>query len=454
MEELKTIPTLAGRAQDEIAQIQAQADDNKSFIVKRAAWEEKYGVKPSPVSNAARGWADPALDTPDWKTVTLPARWVQFGAKSGGVFWLRKEISLPESAAGKPFSLALNWVNEQYDTAFFNGTEVGHASDEPPSFYNLQRSYKVPGNLVKAGRNVIAVRIVSATQHAGMWQWGNALGLPVAVRGSVNDQWLLKTESSFAPLPDDALQSRPKVNNLRFVNVSAALYNGMIAPLVPFAIKGAIWYQGESNVPRHTEYRELLSLMIRDWREQWDQGDFPFVIQQLVNNGAPAKEPNQLVGWPFIREAQMQVANTLPKSGIAIGIELGDPLTIHPQNKQDVGKRLALVALEKVYAKPIESSGPGFDSMKIEGSTVRVSFTHAAGLTAKVGPPKNFAIAGADKKFFWADAKIEGDTIILSSPQVAQPVAVRYAWADNPAGCNLYNAVGLPAAPFRTDEWK
>ena len=455
LEALKTIPTLAGRAQLEIEQIQSQADDNKNFIANRAAWEEKYGVKPPPVANAALGWAEPALDTSDWKMVTLPAQWAQLGAKTGGVFWLRKEVTLPESAAGKPFSLALNWVSEQYDTAFFNGSEVGHASDAPPGFYNVQRSYKVPGNLVKAGRNVIAVRIVSATQRAGMWQWGHALGVPVVMRGSVDDQWLMKTESTFAPLPDDALQSRPKVNNLRFASVSSALYNGMIAPLVPFAIKGAIWYQGESNAPRHTEYRDLLALMIRDWRAQWGQGDFPFLIQQLVNNGAPAKEPNQRGGWPFLREAQMQVANTLPKSGIAIaiGIELGDPLTIHPHNKQDVGKRLALVALEKVYAKPIESSGPCFDSMKLEGNAVRVKFSHAAGLAAKEGPPKNFAIAGADKKFVWADAKIDGDTVLLTNPQVTQPVAVRYAWADNPASCNLYNAANLPAAPFRTDDW-
>ncbi|RFC44345.1 MAG: sialate O-acetylesterase [Verrucomicrobia bacterium] len=453
LEAVKTVPELAGRAQEEIAQIQSQVEDNKNFIPRRDAWEEKHGVKPTRLSEAVRGWAAPDLDASDWRTVTLPGRWAQFGAKSGGVFWLRKQVTLPESAAGKPFSLSLNWVSEQYDTAYFNGKEVGHASDQAPSFYNVQRSYKVPGDLVKAGRNVIAVRIASATQHAGMWQWGNSLGVPVAVRGSVDDQWQLQTESTFEPLSADALQSRPKVNNLPFRNVSAALYNGMIAPLIPFAIKGAIWYQGESNAPRHREYRELLSLMIRDWREQWGQGDFPFLLQQLVNNGAPVKEPNKTGAWPFLREAQMQVAQALPNSGIAIGIELGDPLTIHPANKQDVGKRLALVALEKVYAKPVESSGPRFEAMQIEGSTLRVKFTHARGLAAKSGPPKNFAIAGADKNFVWAEAKVEGETVVLSSPQVPQPAAVRYAWADNPDGCNLYNALGLPAAPFRTDEW-
>jgi len=358
---------------------------------------------------------------------------------------------LPESAAGKAFPLALNWVSEQYDTAFFNGVEVGRASDNPPGFYNVQRRYNVPGELVKAGRNVIAVRIVSATQHAGMWQWANALGLPVAVRGSVDDQWVMKTESVFPEVSGEALQARPKVANIPFRNVSASLYNGMIAPLIPFGIRGAIWYQGESNSPRHREYRELLSLMVRDWQAQWGQGDFPFILQQLVNNGAPSKDPNPSGGWAFLREAQMQVAAGLPNAGIAIGIELGDPLTIHPPNKQDVGRRLALVALEKVYVRPVESSGPRFDSMKAEGAAIRVRSTHAEGLVAKDAPPRNFAVAGADKKFVWAEAKVEGDSVLVSSPQVSQPVAVRYAWADNPEGCNLYNAAGLPAAPFRTD---
>ncbi|MBM4086247.1 MAG: hypothetical protein FJ272_15800, partial [Planctomycetes bacterium] len=405
---LRKPPALAQRAEEEIAQIKSQEAENKKSLAERAAWEEQHGVKPPPVSAAARGWADPALETSDWKTVTLPARWSQFGAKSGGVFWLRKEVTLPESAAGKLFHLSLNWVSEQYDTAYFNGVEIGRASDKAPGFYSVQRRYKVPGNLVKAGRNVIAVRIVSATQHAGMWQWGNAQGVPVADRGSIDDQWLMRTESTFAPLSADALKSRPKPNNLPFINVSSALYNGMIAPLIPFGIKGAIWYQGENNIPRHQEYRGLLSLMIRDWRAQWGQppspgsgaprGDpstssgqvFPFLIQQLVNNGAPAKDPNQPGGWPFLREAQMQVATTLPNCGLAIGIELGDPLTIHPKNKQDVGKRLALVALEEVYAKKIESSGPRFDSTKVEGASIRVKFTHAAGLAAKDGPPRNF----------------------------------------------------------------
>jgi sialate O-acetylesterase len=451
LEALSSDPAWIERAEKEIAQIKSQEDDNRKFVVERSAWEKQWGVSPPAMAENARGWADPALDASDWASVTLPAMWAQLGAKSGGVFWLQKEILLPEGLAGKPTRLSLNWVNEQYDTAFFNGVEVGRASEKAPDFYNIQRGYSVPAELVKAGRNVIAVRVVSATQQAGMFTSSNPLGLPFSDPGAHDKQWKFKTEALFPILPPEALKARPKPNNLPFRDVSAGLYNGMISPLLTFGIKGAIWYQGESNVPRAVEYRKVLSNMITDWRAQWKQGDFPFIIQQLVNNGTPVQDPNQPAKWPFLREAQMQVAEALPHCSIATGMDLGSPYTIHPPNKQDVGKRLALVALEKVYAQPIESSGPHFDSMRIEGGKIRVKFTHAKGLTSNDGPPRNFAVAGGDQKFVWANATIEGDTILLSSPGVSEPKAVRYAWADNPSGCNLYNAAGLAAAPFRTD---
>ena len=449
LDALNTIPALKERGEKEIAQIKSQEADSARFVVARAGWEKKYGVTSPPIADNARGWADPALETSDWKSVELPAQWGQLGAKSGGVFWVRKEVTLPESAAGKPCSLGLNWVSEQYDTAFFNGVEVGHASEKAPDFYNQQRRYNVPGKLVKAGRNVIAARIVSATEHAGMWQWGHMLGLPVENVRAVDNRWLFKTESAFTPLPPDALKTRPKVNNFPKRCMSSGLYNGMIAPLLPFAIEGAIWYQGENNAGRASEYRELLSLMIRDWRAQWGQGEFPFLIQQLVNNSFPERDPNKCGAWPALREAQVQVAESVPNCGIAVGMELGDAFTIHPKNKQEVGRRLALVALEKTYARKVESSGPRFASMKVEGPAVRMKFTHADGLHSKGGAPKTFAVAGADGKFVWADAKVEGDSVVASSPAVPAPVAVRYAWTENPEGCNLYNAAGLIATPFQ-----
>lgn len=453
-EALSAMPVLAERADQEAARIRSQAEDNRRFVVERAAWEEKYGVSPPPQAEAARDWADPALTTDDWQPVTLPAQWQQLGAPAGGVFWVRKDVVLPEGAAGLPFSLSLNWVSEQYDTPFFNGVPIGSANNEPPDFYNRQRRYNVPGALVKAGRNVIAVRIVSATHQAGLWQWAHMLDVPVADVRKLDNQWLLKTESTFPPLPPEALPSRPKPNTQRFSTVSSALYNGMIAPLIPFAIKGAIWYQGENNAGQHAEYRELLSAMIRDWRAQWGQGDFPFLIQQLVNHGAPPRDENQPDAWPRLREAQRLVAETVPSCGLATGIELGDALTIHPKNKQEIGRRLALVALEKAYGQKVESSGPRYDSMQIVAAAIRVKFTHAEGLAARGGEPQRCAIAGADRQFASATARIDGDTLVVSSPEVPRPVAVRYAWAENPEGANLCNAAGLSAAPFRTDDWQ
>ncbi|MCY2990654.1 MAG: 9-O-acetylesterase, partial [Planctomycetota bacterium] len=453
LEALKTRPALAERAEQEIAQFQSQDDDNRKFVGERAAWEEKYGVQPPPISDAARGWAEPGLDTSDWKPVTLPAPWRSLGANSGGVFWLRKEFSLPEALAGKPLWLSLDWVSEQYDTVFFNGVEIGRANDKPPGFYMVQRGYPVPAKLVQAGRAIVAVRVVSATQNAGVSQRGRNV-FPFANLANVDDNWLLKTEATFAPLPADALAARPKPNNIVFRTVSAALYNGMIAPLCPFAIKGAIWYQGESNTTRSGEYGDLLSLMIRDWREQWNAGDFPFYIVQLANYYGVPKEPGKRSGVAEVREQQLKVSQRVPNCGLAVAIDIGEE-GIHPRNKQDVGKRLALQALAHTYGRSMPCSGPIYRTMNVDRQTVRVIFDHAeGGLVAKGGALNWFAIAGADKKFVWADAKIDGDTVVVSSPQVPQPVAVRYAWADNPAGCNLYNQAGLPATPFRTDDWQ
>ena len=449
LEAMAPIPGLGERAQKEIAQILAQPEDNKRFPGERDAWERKYGVQPPPISEAARNWADPALDTRDWKQVTLPGRWQNLGFKTGGVFWLRKEILIPEELAGKASWVSFNWVSEQYDTAFVNGVEVGHANDKAPGFYNVQRGYPVPGKLMKAGRNVVAFRVVSATENAGVHQWGRGV-FPFVGLKNVDDQWLLKVESTFPRLPPEALKSRPKPNDIASRSVSSALYNGMIVPLIPFAIKGAIWYQGESNAGRAPEYRQLLTALIGDWRAQWGQGDFPFHIVQLANYYTDPKEPAES-GVAAVREVQLYVSTTVTNCGLAVAIDLGEE-GIHPKNKQDVGKRLALVAMEKTYGQKIESSGPRFESMKIEGNSIRIKFSHAEGLNAKGGPLQRFAIADASKKFVWAEAKIDGDTVLVSSPQITTPVAVRYAWGNNPEGCNLYNAVGLPASPFRTDE--
>jgi sialate O-acetylesterase len=229
----------------------------------------------------------------------------------------------------------------------------------------------------------------------------------------------------------------------------ANLFNGMIAPLTKFTIRGVIWYQGESNVGRAAEYRRLFPAMITDWRKAWGLGDFPFLFVQLANFLARKPEPSESA-WAELREAQM-FALKLPNTGMATAIDIGDANDIHPRNKQEVGRRLALVARAIAYGEPIVYSGPIYERMQVEGNKVRLFFRHVgSGLACKGEKLTGFAIAGVDGKFVWAEAAIEGDTVVVWSPQVPQPVAVRYAWADNPE-VNLYNREGLPALPFRTD---
>jgi sialate O-acetylesterase len=226
----------------------------------------------------------------------------------------------------------------------------------------------------------------------------------------------------------------------------------MIAPLTRFAIRGAIWYQGESNASRAYQYRTLFPTMIRNWRRAWGEGAFPFYFVQLANWQPVKSEPGESE-WAELREAQ-SLTLAEPHTGMAVIIDIGDAKDLHPRNKLDVGHRLAIWALADIYGEKIESSGPLFSSASVESNKIRIKFKHVAGglKTSDGGPPKGFAIAGEDHKFVWADARIDGNDVVVWSNDVPKPVAVRYAWADNPV-CNLYNTVDLPASPFRTDNW-
>ena len=241
----------------------------------------------------------------------------------------------------------------------------------------------------------------------------------------------------------------------------AVLYNGMIAPLVPYAIRGVIWYQGESNASRAYQYRTIFPTMIRSWRRAWGQGELPFYFVQLANFMERKEEPGDSA-WAELREAQLMTLRELPNTGMAVITDIGEAHDIHPRNKQDVGKRLARWTLAKDYGKDVVHSGPLFQRAEFKDGEVVLRFDHVGGGLVAKGDAltdeeqrelRGFAIAGADKQFQWADAKIEGDTVIVSHPDIENPKAVRYNWADNPAG-NLYNEAGLPASPFRTDDWE
>ncbi|MBM4018526.1 MAG: sialate O-acetylesterase [Planctomycetes bacterium] len=246
-------------------------------------------------------------------------------------------------------------------------------------------------------------------------------------------------------------QPQPPADPRTSPHAPSSLYNGMIAPLIPLGIRGAIWYQGESNAGRPYEYRKLFPAMIQDWRNHWGQGDFAFLFVQLANFMARKDEPAES-NWAALREAQTMTL-ALPRTGMACIIDVGEANDIHPKNKQDVGRRLALAALAGTYGKDVVYSGPMYESMKVEGDKVRLAFRHiGGGLAAKGDKLTGFAVAGKDRKFAWADARIEGNTVVVSAKDVPEPVAVRYAWADNPDS-SLYNKADLPAVPFRTDDW-
>ncbi|MCY7351919.1 MAG: sialate O-acetylesterase [Cytophagaceae bacterium] len=398
-------------------------------------------------ANRGAYWSNPVLATADWKKMDLPVHWEEAGLPGvDGIVWFRKVIDVPKEAVGKDIRLTLGQIDDA-DSTYFNGERVGFTDNR-----NTVRQYTVPGRLVKAGRNVIAIRVLDTSGNGGIWGDANDLVMEMNGQGiSLAGAWDYKLSVNLRDLPPNpAVQA----NN---PNVPTVLFNGMIAPLLPYGIKGAIWYQGESNASRAYEYQNLFPTLIADWRKQFGQGDFPFLFVQLANFMAVKPTPGESA-WAELREAQSMTLN-VANTGQAVIIELGETDNIHPKNKLDVGRRLALAAQRVAYGdQTVVHSGPTYKAMVREDDKIRLGFDQiAGGLTAKNSPDstlKGFAIAGEDKKWVWANAKIDRNTVVVWSDQVKNPVAVRYAWADNPEGCNLYNAADLPASPFRTDTWK
>ncbi|NOR75417.1 MAG: 9-O-acetylesterase [Draconibacterium sp.] len=415
-----------------------------SYNKPQKAWIDEVNEKLNDAGIFAHEFNKYGYDSKEWKTLDVPKTWENQDIMFDGVMWVKKNITIPKDWQGKDLTLNLGPIND-FDITWFNGKRVGSM----PSV-GMFRTYNIPKELLKEGRNEITVLILDIGNSGGIYGEPETitLGYSEEVTISLIGKWKYKTENfdpSILSLPPNwpgvAQQNRPTV-----------LYNGMIKPLLPYGIRGAIWYQGESNAGRAVQYRKLFKTLINDWREVWGQGDFPFLFVQLANFMPAQSEPSNET-WPNLREAQT-MALELPNTGMAVTIDIGDARDIHPTNKQDVGKRLALSALAKVYGQDIPYSGPMYKAMKIEGNKVRIKFTHTNnGLKTKGSNQlKGFAIAGADKKFVWAEAKIEGDEVVVWSTKVKNPVALRYAWANNPI-CNLYNGADLPASPFRTDSW-
>ena len=447
-EALDSDPMFKTVAEQKIAAMKQFPADAAAFGPKLEAWIAQNGAQDKGNSGLEKGWNKPDFDDAAWKEIQLPANLTQLEQKGGGVFWYRKTFVLPADAI-KDFNLDMGGLSGA-GAVYFNGVELVENNPQP-AFASDRRTYRVPKELIRAGAaNTLAVRQYALTPNDYFWKPIQNFNLPTPDPKSLGNNWKFEVEQSFAVPTSDAIKSVPKYPTAAIQNTPSALFNAMINPLIPYAMRGAIWYQGESNTSRPLEYRKLLPLLISDWRARWGEGNFPFYIVQLANYGTVRPEPSES-NWALLREAQAMTAAGVPNSGLATAIDIGESGNIHPKNKLDVGKRLALVALNRTYGQKTEDSGPTYDGMKIEGNSIRLKFTHAMGLTVKDGALKGFAIAGDDRKFAWADAKIDGDSVVVSSSLVARPSAVRYAWADSPEGANLYNGAGLPAFPFRTD---
>ncbi len=394
-----------------------------------------------PGSANGLGFADPMIDVGGWKTMNLPALWEGAGLPDfDGIVWYRRDFDLPEDWNGKDLNLHLGAIDDR-DTTWVNGSKVGEMND-----WSHQRIYKVPKKLLKPGRNTIAIRVLDTGGGGGLH------GAPDQVRIEHKDAPPLALAGEWRFIATKPLRETAQVPSRIDDNPNAitVLSNGMIACLEPFAIKGAIWYQGESNAGRPEQYRRLLPTMIRDWRARFSGGEFGFYIVQLANFMDATTDPVQS-GWAELREAQLFTAQTVPNCGLAVTTDIGDAKDIHPRNKQDVGKRLALEALAKTYGKQLVHQGPLYRAMKVDGASIRLEFDHVGGgLTAKGDKLTGFAIAGADGRFVHGDARIDGATVVVSAAGLEQPAHVRYDWANNPTPA-LFNREGLPASPFRTD---
>ena len=431
-EGLKTFTEFAG----DLAEVERFAVQPDLELRKREAVQDAWFAKVDAGSKPDASWSAAALATDDWATMTLPAYLESAGFPGfDGVIWFRREFILPENWDGGDAELHLGAVDDM-DTTWINGQRVGSTND-----WSKKRVYRVSGRLLKRGANTLAVRVLDASGGGGLYGGGDEMRVEFkagdrAASLPLTGSWRCKTTVTMAEC------GWPPANFNENASIPSVLYNGMIHPLLPYAMRGVIWYQGEANVGRERQYRGLFPAMIADWRHAWGRGDFPFLFVQI----APYRDLT-----PEIREAQLLTWQRTKNTAMVVTADCGDADDIHPTHKQPVGARLALAARALAYGEQIDYSGPVFDSMEVDGDIAVLRFTHlGGGLVAQDGELRDFLIAGDDKIFRPAQAKIVGDTILVSAPGLSRPAAVRYGWANVPTG-NLFNRAGLPASPFRTD---
>lgn len=398
--------------------------------------EELQGAKINAV--IASSFKIVEYDDSNWPELNQPGLWeLQSLGEFDGVVWLRKSIVLSADEAKKDAILELSTIDDD-DITYVNGSKIGNTNQ-----WDAFRKYLIPKGILQQGENVIAIRVTDNGGGGGIY--GNPEDLKLRIGTSfipLNGQWKFQVEAI-----------KRTVNQNNFPSLA---YNAMINPLIPYAFKGVLWYQGESNAGRAYQYRKAFPLLINDWRQKWNQGDFPFYFVQLASFFAEGNS-NEGCAWAELQEAQTMTLS-LPNTGMVVTTDLvSNPKDIHPTNKQDVGKRLAALALNNVYEKPMVCSGPIYKSMEIKGNQVIVSFDDiGSGLYTpdKYGYIKGFEIAGKDYIFHYAKAFIKNNKVILSCDEVPNPIAVHFSWVGDASESNLFNKEGFPAVPFRTDDWK
>jgi len=456
-ESLASAPELAAGAKN----MDAMSERNKSAY---REWLKQSQREDRPPGDVAPFTTGPVSKDDGWVAVKDSGPASHPALPELGAFWFRKEVTLTARQTGAAQVLQFG-PSAQFDQVYWNGSLIGQRTADSFTGLISVRHYLIPPALLKEGVNQLAVRIFAPAEPPG-FSWFPSIGSTKMPGG-----WMAKAEHELPPLDPSGRKAVPPLTGQHVL--PGRLFQGMVHPILPYAIRGVLWYQGESNTGNAGLYRTSFPLLINDWRQHWQQGDLPFYFCQLANYRPKTDQPGESI-WADLREAQSKTL-AVPNTGMAVLIDTGESEDIHPQTKQIAGERLAKIALAKTYGSANPNSGPIYASMRIEGGSIRLSFDHIEnGLVAKEVPAtyavmrkadktaplvrnsplsqlEGFAICGADKKWVWADAKIDGATVLVSSVHVPAPIAVRYAWSDNPT-CNLYNAADLPAAPFRTDE--
>ncbi len=419
---------------------------------------EEYREQYAPGRKENRGsrpaWAQPDLDESLWERIKVPGSWDQQDVKIDGVVWYRRSVEIPEDWEDEDLLLSLARIDD-FDEAYFNGVKVGQVLEEYRESWSILRRYRIPSNLVRPGKNTIAVRVVDVYMNGGIFGLNNKVYLslfnekPETERIPLHGYWKMRIASRMP----DSLPPAPVKPDEPFNHHQSPgrLYNGMIAPVTNYGVRGILWYQGESNVANADQYERLFQLLVEGWREAWDRPELPFIYAQISACGE--KFNPEISMWSRLREAQLEASRSIPHTAMVQTLDHGDCDNVHPSAKLPVAERMFAAAEQIIFGKEVVYSGPLYRSYEIDDSSVVISFEHVhGGLTKSPNPLRGFHIAGEDRIFYPAKAVISGDKVHVSHPRIQDPAAVRYAWADCPEA-TLFNKEGLPASSFRTDDW-